>query len=148
MDRTVEVPGGRTPVPIAETALSIEGDACNPPLPDGSTFLSATIDAGGPTSQTCAGAPIHVVVDRKRRGLRLAPLPPAVTPEPARTPAATRARKVGRPVAPAPGTRRDRPCRPCAFACLDGVPASGVGPDGCPRCGCEDPDSATGARRR
>ncbi|HEU4611809.1 MAG TPA: hypothetical protein VFS15_07015, partial [Kofleriaceae bacterium] len=38
---------------------------------------------------------------------------------------------------PKPPAKREH-CPVCAIGCPNGIPKSGIGPDGCPECGCEN----------
>jgi hypothetical protein len=134
------VPPHKT-VTIDGTTLRARGDACNPPLPMGSSFLYAAITPDPPRVDTCTGAMIHIVRDPKTGTLRRAGLlepPVPATPPPPRSKPQPKQRP--RPQ-PKPKTRaRPENCPVCAFACPRGIPSRKVGPDGCPICGCERMD--------
>lgn len=136
---TFTVPA-RKSVTIGGTTLRAKGDACNPPLPLGSTFVSAAIatDLVG----ACGGSAIHIVRDPKTGALRRAaadePRVPATPPteKPAPPPKPAPTQKPAPKQKPAPPTPRKQ-CPVCAFACPNGIPSRKVGPDGCPTCACE-----------
>ncbi len=134
---TYTVPPHKT-VTIGGTTLHAKGDACNPPLPMGSSFLYAAITPDPPRADTCTGAMIHIVRDPKTAALRRAGLlepPVPATPPPPRPKPQPKQRP--RPQ-PKPKTRaKPEDCPVCAFACPRGIPSRKVGPDGCPICGCE-----------
>lgn len=126
----------RTSVVIGETTLRAKGDACNPPLPLGSTYLSAAFVTDPPLARACGGGAIHVIRDPKTGALREAgprePRVPATPPTPQRTPRT-------KPQTKRPEPRPERKnCPACAFACPNGIPSRKLGPDGCPTCSCED----------
>jgi hypothetical protein len=88
---TYTIPGGRKTVVLGETTLRANGDACNKPLPFGSTFLQANIVTEPKQWDVCSGAQVHIVRDHRtgklrRAGLLDAPVPatpPAKQPAPA-----------------------------------------------------------------
>lgn len=128
-------------VAIGETTLHANGDACNPPLPLGSTFLSATLTGHTQRVDTCTGAAVHVVRDPKTGALRRAglldPPVPATPPRP-QPKQAPRPKPEPKPQPkPQPPAKREH-CPVCAIGCPNGIPKSGIGPDGCPECGCEN----------
>ncbi len=123
-------------VPIGETLLRAAGDACNPPMPPGRLSLSVSVEAETRQALICERAPQAIEHDGPTGRLRLvaprrpAPAKPALEPPPPRPATVVRA-------PPPPPATRAHPCPACAFACPNGFPMTGVGPDGCPRCGCE-----------
>lgn len=129
---TYDVPAHGS-VPLGETTLAARGDACNPPLPFGSTLLRLRVTAEGAAGTVCDGATIHIIRDARtgalRRAALTAPRVPAAPP-PARP--VTRQPKPPQPEAPR------KVCPACAIGCPNGIPKTGTGPDGCPVCGCED----------
>lgn len=138
---TYKIPA-RGKVTLGETTLRAKGDACNPPLPMGSTFLQATIVSDNPLD-ACNGATVHLVRDPRTGTLRRAadaeaPVP-AVLVKPAPTPKTKPAPTPAPAPKPAPVAPRKN-CPTCAFACPRGVPSRKVGPDGCPSCSCENFD--------
>jgi hypothetical protein len=115
---------------IGRTVLTTGGDACNPPLPQGSTLLSAEVQVSAPW-QVCSGKPLHVV-NRRGRLRRARPGEPVASPSTLQ-PAAPAPLPAPAPAPPRP--RRD--CPACGVGCPGSMPLTGLGPDGCPRCGCE-----------
>src|SRR5690606_31780432 len=133
------IPGGRKKVVLGETTLKAKGDACNQPLPMGSTFLQANVVTEPRQWEVCSGAQVHIVRDRATGKLRRASLMdepvPAIPPAKRIAPAKPKTTKP----APAPPPRT-RPCPTCGFACTDGgVPSRRRGANGCPICACDDP---------
>lgn len=117
-------------VSLGEARLSVQGDACNPPLPTGPLAISITVRGDMPNALVCSERPVPL--ENRAGSLRLVPepSPPAAPPTP--TPPAP-APQQPQPARPKP----DHPCPICSMGCVNGIPATGVGPDGCPRCGCE-----------
>lgn len=141
--QTVTVPA-RESIVLATMELDANGDTCNQRLPAGSFALAAEVESS-PAWLACRGVGVRIARDGPRGPLRIvAPGEPAsdevlVTPTPARKPPPV----VRKPAKPAPRVKtvqkvRKRPCPACGIGCLDGVPLQGTGPDGCPRCGCEN----------
>jgi len=137
--------GGSTP--IGETRLPAQGNACNPPLPLGTMLLHARVNlTGGAPFAVCSGAQVHIERDHKSGALRLAgpvddednrlPPQPTTAPSPKPTPTKAPAPKQAPKVAPTPRQN----CPACGVGCPNGRPLTGLGPDGCPRCGCEKHD--------
>ncbi len=122
-------------VTIGETTLRAKGDACNPALPLGSTFLQAAIATEPQAFDVCGGGMVHIVRDPRTGTLRRAGLlddpVPAVEPQPKTTPTPTVTRKVE-------PTRPRKQCPACGIGCPHGIPSSKIGPDGCPSCSCEN----------
>jgi hypothetical protein len=142
---TYTIPGGRKSVVIGETTLKAKGDACNKPLPPGSTFLQANVVTEPKQWHVCSGAQVHIVRDHATGKLRRASLidePVPATP-PAKQPATPRTKPAPATprTKPAPATpKRTRPCPTCGFACTGGgVPSSRRDANGCPVCACDDP---------
>ncbi len=136
---TYTVPA-RKSVVLGGTTLRANGDACNPPLPLGSTYLSATIATDPQLVEACGGTAIHVVRDPKTGALRKAkpnePRVPATPPKP--EPPRTKPQPKPTPK-PTPRPRpEDGPV--CAFACPNGIPSRKLRADGCPSCTCENFD--------
>lgn len=42
------------------------------------------------------------------------------------------------PIEKQPAPKPEGLCPTCSMGCVNGIPATGTGPDGCPRCGCEE----------
>jgi hypothetical protein len=139
---TYTIPGGRKTVVLGETTLRAQGDACNKPLPFGSTFLQASIVTEPRQWEVCNGAAVHIVRDHgtgklRRAGLIDEPVPatppakPAVAPKPQLKP---------QPKPAPPRPPRTKPCPTCAFACTNGgVPSRRRDANGCSVCACEAP---------
>lgn len=143
---TYTIPGGRKIVVLGETTLRANGDACNKPLPFGSTFLQANIVTEPKRWDVCSGAQVHIVRDHRTGKLRRASLlgapvpatPPAKQPAPA--PPRTKPAPAPPRTEPAPATHRTKPCPTCGFGCTNGgVPSRRVDANGCPVCACDDP---------
>lgn len=137
---TTHTLGGRSSIVLGETVLSARGDACNPPLPAGSTFLTAAVTAAPARHDVCSGAPLHLVRDPESGALRRAG--PREPPVPA-GPGAPAPRPPAKPTPPPPTPPVKQPVKPrascpaCGIGCPDGIPSSKRGPDGCPVCACE-----------
>lgn len=135
MTRVVTVPA-RGRVQLGETRLRAEGDACNPPWPVGSRLLSISVQGHTGDAFVCPGGAVEIERDPSSSMLRLvpfeskpAPLPPqAPSPKPTTSPEPTPS------VVPQPREK----CPTCGIGCPSGRPLTGVGPDGCPLCGCEE----------
>jgi len=127
---TYNLPAHGTVV-LGETTLAARGDTCNPPLALGSTLLRLRVTAEGAAGTVCDGATIHIIRDAHTSALRRA----AIT-DPRVSPAPPPRRPVTTPAQPPP--QRPKTCPECAIGCPHGVPKTGIGPDGCPVCGCED----------
>lgn len=136
--RELVIPAGRKPVVIGQTTLRGRGDACNPALPLGSSFLTAQVDSIDNAFEVCSGPAIHIV--RANNGaLRKARVgdPPVTAPRaapPPAPPAKTPQTK------PAPTKPPPASCPTCGFGCLHGTPSTRVDANGCPVCGCDDLD--------
>lgn len=133
---TIDLPADRTPVPIGETTLASKGDACNPPLPVGSTFYQAEATSTN-WGELCSGPQIHIVKAKNgtlRRAKLDEPIVPARPSAPPRTPP-----KVVHAPAPKPAPKSPaRSCPACAFACTRGFPSSRHDAQGCLVCACDD----------
>jgi hypothetical protein len=138
---TYKVPGGHKKVVIGETMLPAKGDACNPPLPLGSTFLQAMITPVPQAFDVCNGGQVHLVRDPTSGTLRLAGLldEPVPATAPTKAPTTKPTKTKPEPIKPAPTvTPKRKQCPVCGIGCPNGIPSTKVGPDGCPSCSCEN----------
>jgi len=59
--RVVNVPPGGVPKILVEGTLSVKGEVCSPPLPEGDIILTAVMDPNTPAGTICTGPAIHLV---------------------------------------------------------------------------------------
>lgn len=132
MTTVVTVPA-RGRIPLGETLLRAGGDACNPPWPMDSRPLWISVQGHLGDSFVCPGAAVEIEREPSSSTLRLVTHEPRPAPPPPPPPTSPPRPTV--PVEPQP--TRERVCPTCGIGCPDSRPLTGVGPDGCPLCGCE-----------